>query len=563
MSITLSLLLSLSLLLVPSVVTNDDIICSPYSTYDETLKVCVCPDEMRRFIHCNEYGYIDAVKDCSCVTYNEDTDEIEVGYCIYGCSRSLNHSYVSRSNDFHFIGTDKYKWNNLLCGPFKRTGTLCGSCMNGSYPPAYSFDVKCIPCINGNNIDILKYLLWAFLPLTVFYIAFFMLQINIITSPLLGFVVYSQMVSQNLLIKALIINHHDKKYIASFIRTAEMFYGIWNLDFFRTFNHGLCLKSNTLTTISLDFIIAMYPLLLLAITYWTILLYDNKFRFLFIILKPFKSIFIFLERNWNMRTSTINSFTTFILLSNLKLLSTCFDILIPVEVYQLTSQNFTIKQSKKVYSDGTLEYFGSDHLPYAIMALLIFGIFNLLPVLIFFLYSFKFFRYFVTKFPTRCILFLSTFVDSFQGCYKDGTQPGGRNYRLVPLLLFMSRWLRFIIYAFILNTSFFPLAATIAVLLSIVIILLDPLQKQFQSISHTWLIFMFCIAIACVCFSGTDNVWVSGQSMPLFYFFHTVCGIVLIFPLMSVVLLLFHFIIWSKLLSGLCIRFKKLIHQQE
>ena len=171
MLLYLALFLQFSLLLVSSVEINDDHMCSPYSTYSESLKTCVCPDEIKRFLHCNESGYIDAMKDCSCVTYNEDTDEVEVGYCVYGCSRDLDTSYSNRPNGYSFIGTDKYQWNQLVCGPFQRTGTLCGSCMNGSYPPAYSFDVKCIKCTNS-YLNLFKYLLWAFLPLTVFYITF-------------------------------------------------------------------------------------------------------------------------------------------------------------------------------------------------------------------------------------------------------------------------------------------------------------------------------------------------------------------------------------------------------
>ena len=410
-----------------SVNAKGNLMCSP-STYNETLEVCVCPNKIKRFLHCNESGYIDAVKDCACATYNEDTDKIEVGFCIYGCSRDLNTSYINRPNGYSLIGTDKYKWNQLLCGPFQRTGTLCGSCMNGSYPPAYSFDVKCVKCMNGHS-DICKYLLWAFLPLTVYYIAFLLLQINILSSPLFGFVTYCQIFSQNAIIKSLIVNKNDETDMANFVRTTEMFYGIWNLDFFRTFNHGLCLKSNTLTIMSLDFIIAMYPLLFLAFTYLVIVLYDNKYQFVIVIMKPFQSCFLFVEKKWSIRTSIANSFATFIFLSHVKILSTCFDILIPVDVYQFeTTQNFTYNHSKQVYSDATLEFLGSKHLPYAIVALLVFCIFVFLPVLILFLYPFKLFQYFVTKCPSRCILILNTFVDSYQGCYKDGTQPGTREY---------------------------------------------------------------------------------------------------------------------------------------
>ena len=193
---------------------------------------------------------MDTLMHCACVTYNEGTDEIEVGYCVYGCGRALSRSYSNRPNGFSYFGTDKYEWNNISCGSFLRTGTLCGSCMNGSYPPAYSFDVKCLRCINGNT-NIWKYLMWAFLPLTVFYLILLLLQINILSSPIFGFVIYSQIVSFPSFIRGQVVNQHDQSHTKNFIRTFEMFYGVWNLDFFRTFNHGFCLEGDNLTILSL------------------------------------------------------------------------------------------------------------------------------------------------------------------------------------------------------------------------------------------------------------------------------------------------------------------------
>ena len=555
MLLTLALLLQFSLLLVSSAVEiNDDLVCSPYSTYNESHKVCMCPDEMKRFIHCNESGYIDAVKDCSCVTYNEDTDKIEVGYCVYGCSRDLDTSYSNRPNGYSFIGTDKYQWNQLICGPFQRTGTLCGSCMNGSYPPAYSFDVKCIKCTNS-YLNIFKYLLWAFLPLTVFYITFLLLQINVLSSPLFGLVIYCQMFSQNSVIKVLIVNKHDETFIVNSIRTTETLFSIWNLDFFRTFNHGLCLKSDTLTTISLDFFIAIYPLFLLILTYVFILLYDNKCRLFIAVLKPFQIFFLLFKKKWSIRTSMINTFAAFVLLSNVKLLSTCFDILILVDVYQFNSlKNFTVKHSKRLYSDATMEFLGPKHLPYAILALLVFCIFVFLPVLILFLYPFKLFQHFVSKCPSRYTIFLNTFVDCFQGCYKDGTQPGSRDYRLVSVVPFVFRWVCYIIYTLTLNATTLPLISMINVIAVLLFILLDPMQDQFYSMSYYLIIITIISAICCVCASGTDIVQATGESMPLMYFFYLVYIIVTVLPLLGVALFI---------LRLLCKYIKKLISARQ
>ncbi len=546
MFIIIASLFLLNLIFVTSKTTNiDDLVCSPYSTYNESLKVCICPDEIKRFLHCNESGYIDAVKDCACVTYNEDTDEIEVGYCIYGCGRPLHRSYINRASGFSFIGTDKFKWNAKSCGPYLRTGTLCGSCLNDTYPPAFSFDTKCIQCLDATR-DIRKYILWEFLPLTVFYFAMLLLQINVLSSELFGFVFYSQLMSFPPFIRSQVINKTDRQYVATIVRSYEFVYEIWNLDFFRTFSHGFCLSSNILTILSLDFIVAIYPLFLMAITYLAILLYDKKYRLLTALLSPVIKFFLRFNHNWDIRTSTVDSFATFFLLSNVKLLSTCLDLLIPVNVYRFKLLPNVTAQSKKLYSDATVDYFGPEHSQYALAAILVFVIFVFIPVLILLLYPFKFFQRLMIKFPSRFILFLKIFVDSFQGCYKDGTEPGSRDYRWVSALPFGLRWLSFSCYGSVLNASFFPFVTMATVLTVIFLIVVEPLQKNYQSMSYSWIIHALLLVLFCVCATGTDIVQITGQSILILHTFYTIYIIVTFLPILAVLLLMIRYLLGSK-----------------
>ena len=58
------------------------------------------------------------------------------------------------------------------------------------------------------------------------------------------------------------------------------FYAIWNLDFFQFFIPSFCISSDmsTLHTLSLDYVVAIYPLLLTAIIYFCIEMYDSSIR---------------------------------------------------------------------------------------------------------------------------------------------------------------------------------------------------------------------------------------------------------------------------------------------
>ena len=120
-------------------------------------------------------------------------------------------------------------------------------------------------------------------------------------------------------------------------------------------------------------------------------------------------------------------FATTFLLTNVKFQSVSFDLLTPVVVYHLNATgNWTY--SIRLFYDPTVPYFGSRHLPYAIVGVIIVLLFAILPVLLLVLYPFRCFQKLLNQFPFRWYI-LHTFVDLFYGSYKDGTQPGTRDYR--------------------------------------------------------------------------------------------------------------------------------------
>ena len=114
-----------------------------------------------------------------------------------------------------------------------------------------------------------------------------------------------------------------------------MIYGIWNLDFFRSFDLGICLRTDTLQTLALDLAVGVYPLLLMLLTYVLIHLYDCKP--IVVIWRPFQAVFVFFQGKVEVRTSLIDVFCAFFFLTNTKLMSASIDILVPVHVYQLNS----------------------------------------------------------------------------------------------------------------------------------------------------------------------------------------------------------------------------------
>ncbi len=134
---------------------------------------------------------------------------------------------------------------------------------------------------------------------------------------------------------------------------------MWNLDFFRDFYPEIYLNMSTLTVLALDYAVAIYPLFLTALSYILIELHGRNFRPVVIVWKPFRYVLTRVRKNWDSKTTIIDAFVTFFVLSYVKILCVSADLLIPVLATDLKTNNQTLV----FYYDGTITYFGCDHLP--------------------------------------------------------------------------------------------------------------------------------------------------------------------------------------------------------
>ena len=253
------------------------------------------------------------------------------------------------------------------------------------------------------------------------------------------------------------------------------------MDFFRPFYSDLCLEIDILPTMVLDYVIAVYPLLLMIITYLLIVLYDRKYRVITIMWRPFQFLFSLLKSNWDIRTSLIDSFATFFLLSYGKFLSV--DLLVPTKVYYLhgNHSNHTLG----LFYAADIIYFGNTHLHYGILAIAVLCVFVILPTVVFALYPFSFFQKFLNLFPFRWYV-LHTFMDSFYGCYKDGTQPATRDYRWFASIFFVVRISQFLLYfSIIINFQyFFALVAVTGNLHAVLVVTFQPFKSHYYNKIH-------------------------------------------------------------------------------
>ena len=85
-------------------------------------------------------------------------------------------------------------------------------------------------------------------------------------------------------------------------------------------------------------------------------------------MEPFHKVLRAFCKSWDVRTSVIDSFSTFYLLSYMKINSVTTDLLVPTQIYELGSNITTLG----LYYSPTVAYFGNEHLPYAISAFVLF-----------------------------------------------------------------------------------------------------------------------------------------------------------------------------------------------
>ena len=380
--------------------------------------MCACSSHDTFPLTCHNDMHSLVIQPGSCVYYDPDLNLTVVGICLFSCYKySGTTMEISSSAEFNEDICDKY-------GSLHRTGRFCGQC-NSSYGlAAYSYEImQCIPCQDYGYKNWIKYFAVALLPLTVFYILAVLLSFNVTSSSLNGIALIIQCILSPVQM-TLIQGNRDIQQFHVFLTIIFSIICTVNLDFFRIVYHPFCLhpKANVLQILSLDYIVALYPFLLIFITYVLITAHDKQYRLVVWMWKPFKMCVRQYRNTWNIRSSLIEIFATFILLSSVKILGTSFQILSFTSTHDVAGNK--LMQYYSVY-DASIEYFGATHLPYALLAIAISSIFVVLPFLLLAVYPCRCFHKCLNHCGPR-FQALHVFMDAFQGSYR--TQPRDMRY---------------------------------------------------------------------------------------------------------------------------------------
>ena len=366
---------------------------------------CICGDLLGGVIKCDTDSLELQVLESYCMTYSS-TLNTTVGHC----SLTFYHLYNVLGNV-----TTTSELNSVTCGDFHRTGVLCGQCEEGYAPPAYSYSLSCVECSNY-KYNWLKYIAIALLPLTLFYMLVLIFRISALSGNMDVFVLICQSVTTPGIMRLHgLYLHSTSTTFRLLFQTVVSVYSLWNLDFFRTIYAPFCVhpKWTSLQVLILDYIIAVYPLLLICITYVCVYLHDN-YHSIVLLWSPFYKCFARIRREWHIRKSLIDVFATFLLLSFTKIFNVSICILAPSALYNVHGQKL---RDYALYFDGSVKSFGKDHIPYAILAIVMLILFNITPTVVLLLYPFRVIQNCLNRAPYR-LQAMHTFVDAFQGSFK-------------------------------------------------------------------------------------------------------------------------------------------------
>ena len=461
--------------------------CFPWMKCDNG--TCVCQAKLLSgLLKCDKLGV--SVSDCNCFTFDNNTKQYTVGACIENCMNVDSDLYDSSYHPTFPLGSTNV--TEIMCGKYNRGGRLCGKCLPSFSPQAYTYSIKCVHCPEGNT-NLWKYFAASLLPLTCFYFLIVFFKINTTSSHLHGYIVFAQALCHPAFGRLVYIAQKANSNFTIPMNILFILYGFWELNFFQMFNsESICLNMSPLSARALDYSIAVFPLFLTVISYVLIELHDRNYRIIVMVWKPFRSMFTLFRRNWDIRTSIIDAYATFYQLSFFKILCITQDFLTPI--YAITLDQSENKKKLVLFYDATVDYFGEEHLPYAITAV-VFAFFTiLLPVVLLLCYQCHCFQ----NLLDRCHLsshILQTLMNSFQSSYKDGTEPPGTNdYRWFAAFDLFVRIVFCLMYSITLGSLFFSLAA---VLMFFVILFVVNIQPYNSRVGH-----YFKIDLSFYCFIG-------------------------------------------------------------
>ena len=360
------------------------------------------------------------------------------------------------NNEFVQLPTDPENLTEFFCKTLNRTGIMCGSCIK-NYGPSVTTSA-CVSCPDGvERYSWLLYLVAVFLPNIVFFVCVFIFSMTATFGPLNAFIFFAQVITTVAMVNAegtLVLFNSVISNDSTSLELINIFhdfytvvYDMWNLNFFLPWIPPFCLSStiDSAAVLCLNYLSALYPLILLALLSFVLSLYNRGVRPCVLIFRPFHRC-LARTRGWlKLGKPITGGIAIFLVISYTKFTLISFELLIPNPLYNASGA--VVKQV--LYKDGDIEYGVTISAFYISIASILLIVFGIAPPILLTIPSVLHAIGRVFHHPIIGKLQPSgktqQFLEVFQGRFKDGTN-GTLDCRWFAGLYFALRLVLFATY---------------------------------------------------------------------------------------------------------------------
>ena len=434
-----------------------------------------------------------------CVSNYINSSDYIVGHCPISYSNLNNHFKFKQLSD----GT-RLKFCNS-----SRSGMLCGECKDNLSIPINSLYFECVNCTGKLIEGWLLLIAFQFVPHTLLVLITAVLNIKLTIGIVSGFVIYCQILSIELpgwyYPPWLSLNDgtHVGNESISFEITST--YTLFNMNFlaFFTFTYpwNVCVSNNmtALAVISFGYIFAFYPLLLTALLFVWVALYDKGILPIVRLTIPLHKCLARFWRYFGIEPSLIQTAASMFILSYMQLL------VVSLKLLRYTSwQSLMHKDVKGIsfFYDASLPYFGWPHAFFGLFAIAILIFFVALPTIFLLFYQCSWFHKLLDCLKLRH-QFCITIGDIFTGPFKDGSKNrvdfrymSGLYllFRVVAMCLFYINDTQYILYSEI----------SLSLLFSAFIMIFRPFRKTLVNFAE-FIVFFNLGIMSGLCLALKDN----------------------------------------------------------
>ena len=348
------------------------------------------------------------------------TGNCVVSFCNFNESQpAAGKHYLPKTN------CTKEELEKTVCGS-RRKGVLCTKCANGHTVFYHSPNLVCsqISKHASCSYGIPLYIVSELLPVTIIFLVILIFNISLTSGAVYSFVFYAQVLDSQFVdaFGTVDVNNPVTEFILNIFRVA---YGSFNLNMLNIEELSFCLISdaNVMDIFMFNYATILYAVMLVIVT---------------VLILRHHSCYCCVKLGnrcgrRNIRGSIVDGLSAFLVLCYFQCIKITSKVLSSVT---LTGKNGLENKSVPLFL-GDSEYFGLEHLPYAIPAVFVLIVVIILPPCILMLepvltklFSWKNCK--VSSYYTKIRMSFMPFLDSFQGCFKD-------KYRFIAGLYFAYR----------------------------------------------------------------------------------------------------------------------------